>query len=366
MSRASLLLDGPPRSTVCEFFEARAAAVDAGQAEVRAGIAFACNEVLGTPDGSGHPNADLLRVAETIATVAWSDLSSAFTLWCQRMVLEYLALAPVGSDLRDRVLPRVQCADLSGATALASGMAHAVSGAPLPVTARREGGRVVLSGRVPWASNLFPPRLLIITAAMDEERGQPIIVAMPGDADGVRIPPHQHLLALGSTGSASLTLDAVAVDPDWVITDDFAGFIGCVRPPFLLLQSSFAWGLARRALDETAPLLSGMAEILRPDYEALEERAADLAGGIRQATEQRGLSTPIPEIVRMRYECASLATKAVALESLATGGRGYTAGCGTARRVREAAFLPVQAPTEVQLRWELQRYASAAVPSTTA
>jgi hypothetical protein len=36
-----------------------------------------------------------------------------------------------------------------------------------------------------------------------------------------------------------------------------------------------------------------------------------------------------------------------------TGGAGYLAGSDTARRVREAAFLPVQAPTVPQLRREV-------------
>ncbi len=59
--------------------------------------------------------------------------------------------------------------------------------------------------------------------------------------------------------------------------------------------------------------------------------------------------------MRVRLEAARLAVEAVALEAKAVGSRGYARGSETARRLREAAFLPIQAPTEVQLRAELAR-----------
>jgi hypothetical protein len=45
-----------------------------------------------------------------------------------------------------------------------------------------------------------------------------------------------------------------------------------------------------------------------------------------------------------------LVADAVHLDGVLHGGRGFHAASPTARRRREAAFLPVQAPTEIQLR----------------
>jgi alkylation response protein AidB-like acyl-CoA dehydrogenase len=64
---------------------------------------------------------------------------------------------------------------------------------------------------------------------------------------------------------------------------------------------------------------------------------------------------PVPEALQIRLDCARLATAAVALEAKKMGGRGYVVTTPTARRLREAAFLPIQAPTEGQLRWEMAR-----------
>lgn len=66
---------------------------------------------------------------------------------------------------------------------------------------------------------------------------------------------------------------------------------------------------------------------------------------------------PIPptraELLAMRLAAAEIATGAAALEAKTAGGKGYTSSSGTSRRYREAAFIPVQSPSESQLRWEL-------------
>jgi alkylation response protein AidB-like acyl-CoA dehydrogenase len=55
----------------------------------------------------------------------------------------------------------------------------------------------------------------------------------------------------------------------------------------------------------------------------------------------------------MRLAGAEVATAAAALEARTAGGKGYASRSGASRRFREAAFIPVQSPSEAQLRWEL-------------
>lgn len=354
----ALLLEPDARRHVCAFLEPRAAAVDSGDAGVQDALVF-LNDVL-APDaaaGSDRPNADLRRVAQTIATAAWCDMSAAFSLWCHRMVLEYLACAPAGSPLRRVDLPAAMRTQLLGSTALAAAMAHHVGGAPLPIQWRREGDDLVLDGQVRWASNLFPPDFVMVTAAAHVDTGQPLIVAFRGDARGLEIRPYPRLLALQATGSSSLALRGVRVPDGAVVADDFTAFITRIRPTFLLLQSSFCLGLAQRALSEARSGAGGVNEVFRADLERLDQQADTLAALVRDATTDRGASHPIRRLVEARLACAQLATASVALEAKVAGGRGYVTTSDTARRVREAAFLPVQAPTEGQLRWELSRSA---------
>ncbi len=353
MGRASLLLPPDLLSQVVDFFEPRAAAVDAGQAGVREGLEFLHCDLLPSAYGKDGPNSDLMLVASTIASVAWCDMSSAFSLWCHRMVLEYLWYAYPGSPPRSELLPKVLRTELLGSTALAGAMAHYVSGVPLSVTWRQDGDELVVEGRINWASNLFPPRFVMITAAVNRDTGQEIIVALPGSSPGLQVEPYPQLLALQATGSSAVLLHQVRVGREWTVSDDFRGFIECVRPVFLLLQSSFAWGLAERALDEARKRISGVNEVLRADLDQLEEEAGRLATLARTYIASRGRGVERRELVALRLACAQLATAAVALEAKVIGGRGYVHSCATARRLREAAFLPIQAPTEGQLRWEL-------------
>ena len=112
-----LLLEPAAVGRVAEFLSARADAVDAGTASVRESVAFlnealaepgACGEKHASQDaGTSGPNADLGRVAATIATAAGEDMSAAFSLWCHRMVLEYVWCAPQGSPLRETTLPEL-------------------------------------------------------------------------------------------------------------------------------------------------------------------------------------------------------------------------------------------------------------------
>jgi alkylation response protein AidB-like acyl-CoA dehydrogenase len=350
---ADLFLEPGLQAHVHAFFEPRAAAVDAGQATIREGMAFLSRQVLPHPPAGERPNADLRRVAGTIATIAWSDMSTAFSLWCHRMVLEYVGQASAGSSQLDEVRRRLLNVEWLGSTALAPAMAHYVSGAPLPLTWRREGGRVVLNGRVHWASNLFRPDFFQVAAAAHTETGEVIVVGIPGDVAGPCVDAYPALLALQSTASSSLTYRDVRIDPEWIITHDFRPFIREIRPSFLLLQSSFCWGLAQRALTEARTALKGVNESLRGELDALEAESARLVAFFSHNLDTRGADTPERELVRLRLDCARLATATTALEAKVVGGRGYVTTSPTARRLREAAFLPIQAPTEGQLRWEL-------------
>jgi alkylation response protein AidB-like acyl-CoA dehydrogenase len=350
---ADLFLDSSLQAHMHAFFEPRAAAVDAGQAAIREGIAFLSRQVLPPSTAGERPNNDLRRVAGVIATVAWSDMSTAFSLWCHRMVLEYVGRAAAGSSPLDEVRRRLHHVEWLGSTALAPAMAHYVSGAPLPLTWRCEGGRIVLNGRVHWASNLFRPDFVQVAAAAHPETGAVIVAGIPGEVAGPCVDTYPALLALQSTASASLTYRDVRLDPAWIITHDFRPFIREIRPIFLLLQSSFCWGLAQRALSEARTALKGVNESLRGDLDALTAEAERLLACFSRNLDTRGTGTPERELVRLRLDCARLATATTALEAKVVGGRGYVTTSPTARRLREAAFLPIQAPTEGQLRWEL-------------
>lgn len=351
------------RSALAAFCEERATRLDGAQTgndslvrETLGHLRDAGLLALGLPARDGRTT-PLRPMAEVLRAVGEQCMSSAFALWCHRMVLEYVARAQAGNAAFGELLERLLAVELVGSTALGTAMANLLGAGPLPVTFRRADGEIVLDGRIPWASNLFPPHFVMIAGAVDAH-GDRILVAVPGDVPGLTIDPYPDLLALQSTGSSSAKLDGVRVPERLVLTDDFAGFLRGVRPTFLLLQSSFCWGLAGAAAAAARAAIRGVNESLDGELASVEARLAELSRRIERLLETPDAAiVPMREFVQLRLDFALLARDATQIDAAIQGGRGYVARCATARRLREAAFLPVQAPTEGQLRWELSRSA---------
>ncbi len=346
--KGALVLPDAVGRAIDDFFGPRAGDVEAGRASVREGIVELAR--------LGAFEADLSEAVAIVARVARHDLASAFSAWAHRMVVEYLQAGRASTTTR-RWLDELRTGRRIGATAMAAGTAHVLAGSPLPVTAAPADGRLELRGRIAWASNLLPP-FLVVTAAARDETDQTIVVALTSETPQLQVDPYPDLLALGATGSSSIRLDGVAVDGEAVLATDLAAFVGRILAPFLLVQSAFCLGLAERALEEAEMALGPLGAPLRPDLDGTrrdhDQLARQLAALARRASIDR---TAIARraLLELRLQAARVAGEAVRLELAAVGGRAYVRGHPTERRLREAAFLPIQSPTEVLLRWLLSR-----------
>ncbi len=345
-----------------------AAEVDAGVRDLRPALAdlgAAGLLGLGLPPNSGPRNdsqgsqidGTLLDQATVVRALARVCTATAFSVWAHRTAVGYVATW--GSPaLRASVLPELLEGRRPAATAMASAFQAALGLRDLTVTADPIEGNlangVTLRGVVPWASNLYDDGTLVVLAAQTID-GRNVIVAVTTDQPGITLKPYPELLALSSTGSTTMLLDGVHVPPSHVLTDRFLDFLADVRPMFLLLQSALCFGLADAALAATADRLGGPASVLHEDFAELTATHARLDATFVDRLLHPGHADA--DLVRLRLEASQLAVDATRLESSATGGAGYLADSATARRLREAAFLPIQSPTEVQLRWELSHSA---------
>lgn len=321
----------------------RATAVDAATDDPRQALVELAQAGLLTLGAPGHPGT-ITDMAAVLGAVAGECLSSAFCAWGHRMALEYLA--PGGgervADLAD--LRRIGSSAMAGAFKAYVGLER------LSVRARRHGHALVLDGSIAWASNLHDDALVVLAVDVDETG--PAIVAVPVGTDGLTISPARGLLALEATASGRLVFEAARVEADARHIEPFHAFVARVRRPFLALQSGFCLGLARAALSAGAGRLTGLGAEFADEHARLShehERAAQRLAALADDED-----VPIRELVRLRLDVAVVAREAVRVEATLTGGRGYIAASPTARRLREAAFLPVQSPTEGQLRWELR------------
>ncbi|MFD1656022.1 hypothetical protein [Pseudonocardia alaniniphila] len=330
----------------------RAADIDAGREDPRATVRLAGD--LGLLD------APLVRVTGLVEEVAGECLSTAFSLWAQRMVLTYLRTAALhtAAAADGELIEGVGSGAVPGCTAMAPTLRDVAGIAPVPVVAERTSVGLRRHGPIHWASQLYPDAVVVLPVRVGEDPGtaERAVVRIRLSDPGVQVAPAPPLLALDATASSSARLDGVAVAPDAVLSTDLAGFVATVRPTFLLLQTAFCTGLATRCVTDCAAHLTGVNAALQPDHDELGARLLDE----RRRLHRWAARPDEPDkagLLRLRLDAATVAVAAARLEATLRGGAGYRSGSAVARRLREASFLPVQAPTEGQLRWELSRCA---------
>lgn len=329
-----------------------ARAVDQGEVGVRDSLsALGAAGLLGL--GVGGAATTLADQARVIRALARECFATAFATWAHRMAVGYIA--NWGSEsLKSHVLPDLIAGNRVGATAMATAFQDKLGLRELPVIAERDGDEIVLNGTLPWASNLFTDGAVVVLPARSLA-GTRMIVAVTTDRDGFEPDPRPSLLALESTASSSVQLAHVRVPKSWVLTTQFAEFLADIRAPFLLLQTALCLGLTDAALAGAAGRFDGLARILESDHDALVLRQQTLTRLHDQLLAAASYAGK-PHL-ELRLAAATLAVEAARHEANVRGGASYLAASPTARRLREAAFLPVQSPTEAQLRWELAQFA---------
>jgi alkylation response protein AidB-like acyl-CoA dehydrogenase len=330
-------------SEVRAFFSRTADDVDAGRSDVRPGLRW-----LGARGllGADRPEPTLSGPVELVRGVAAASLADAFSMWSQAMVLEYLRCWSPPAATADLVAALCRGV-VTGATALAPAIADLTGRQPLPVRAEPDGAGWLLHGTIPWASNLFDDAVVVTPARAPG--GDRLVVMFRLSADGAAPEPSPPLLALNGTGTGAVRLHGVAVAPGAVLGTDLAGFLARCLPAMLLMQSALAVGLSDAALATADGRLGGLAAVLGDDHRALGDRHAEVGERLAALTAHPDTAHRA-DLARLRLDAMRVAADAVRLECAVAGGSGFRAGSATSRRVREAAFLPAQAPTEAQLR----------------
>ncbi|KZS69429.1 MAG: acyl-CoA/acyl-ACP dehydrogenase [Mycobacterium pseudokansasii] len=303
---------------------------------------------LGAP---GNIDGRLPQMAQVIRMISGECMSTGFCVWANRMAIEYLLTAATEYSMV-AVQPLLAGTAL-GITGMAAAFKDAAGCGSLELTAAAVPGGYQLSGSIRWASNLYHDSVLVTAART--ERGDKLIVAVPLSTPGITIGDHFELLAMGSTASSYLELTDVYVGDEQVLSADFDGFLDAVRPAFLVLQSAMCLGLAKTTLTQCRIGLTGVNSVFAPDVDLIAGKLALAETTLASVAASVGGGQPPSkkELLSLRLSAAEIASASAALEIRTAGGKGYASRTPASRRYREAAFLPVQSPSEAQLRWEL-------------
>jgi alkylation response protein AidB-like acyl-CoA dehydrogenase len=327
----------------------RAADLDGGRTDVRGDITAMGRAGL---FDSAFRDDGLPTLIHVIDDISAHSLAVGFSAWAHAMTLHYLLQAP--ATLREKHVESLRIGTRIGVTALAAGLKHAAGLEDMPLIAHRSGNSVCLSGLIPWASNVFDDALVVLPAR--GSAGETYIAALDVGTAGVVINPAPTLMALGSTASTSLRLERVCISSGQIISTDLHAFLKRIRPILLLSQTAFCIGAGRAAIAGARNATGVLAAQFAAEVAALSEHIAALRDRLYAFAVQLS-QRHIVDLIRLRLDTTTAAVAATRLECTLSGGAGYATNFAANRRFREAAFLPIQSPSEGHLRWELQRYA---------
>ncbi|CAN0643428.1 acyl-CoA dehydrogenase family protein [Burkholderia cepacia] len=345
------------------WLEANADALDVDPsraADILPQLVRARTVAVGVPEVMGGTGGTIADAIDTVAAVAQRSLTAAFVLWGHRTFIEYV-LQSDNDALRARWLTPLLDGEVAGATGLSNAMKYLSDIEPLQMHAARSGGAFVLNGSLPWITNLRREGF-IAAAAFDHDDGTPpSVFAIPHDARGVERSDDLDLIGLRASNTAALRVSDTVLDESYRLAADAPAWLARVRPAFLGLQCGMSIGLARRALlatlDASAPSRASLGAEIRELETTLADQAAQLKRGVLDGTFFHSPAT----MFELRIALVETVSQAVSLEVQATGGRGYLRGqSGSARRVREASFIPIVTPSLVQLKSQLARHRRAA------
>ncbi|PSR36969.1 MAG: acyl-CoA dehydrogenase [Sulfobacillus thermosulfidooxidans] len=314
--------------------------------------AAGCFEISGLNPGEAQTKR--LRVIEWIATTC---ASTAFLAWCQSSAILYVN-ASENMFLTTELLPALETVQLLGGTAMSNPMKYYSGMEPLRLKAVPSGDDYLVTGVVPFVSNLGSGHWF--GALADVATNYRIMMMIPCDTPGLTLIEDKDFAALNGTRTFSCRFDAVKVSRSWIIDANADQWVQSVRPAFVLSQVGIGLGLVQTAIDHmdqvrhkqqrTNEYLSQQPDDFRRELMELRHHAYQLA--------MAPVPENLPDILEVRQRVAELALDAAQHALLAFGAAGFMRRSTVLRRWREALFFAILTPAIKQLRRDRTRLAS--------
>lgn len=319
-------------------------------------IAEAGGFAAAVPRELGGPGLGLATQIDVITEVGRECGSTAFLLWCQTTCARYLMLAP-NEDVRRRYLGTVARGELLAGTGMSNTVKHLAGIENIHLRARRVEGGYVVSGSLPWVSNIDAGHLAIVAAAVDE--GGYVMFAVECNAEGVALHPCPDFAGLEGTQTLNIRMkDAHIPDADVLAhPQQFAAYIARIKPGFILAQMGIGFGIiagSLRTIRESNVTTAHVNRFLDDQEDDLAREAAALQAAARRLADQADAGVaPILDVLRLRLAASELTLRAANSAILHAGAKGYLMRHPAQRRLREAVFVAIVTPALKHLRKEI-------------
>jgi alkylation response protein AidB-like acyl-CoA dehydrogenase len=300
----------------------------------------------GLLDRQGALEADVLQSGlRLVEETSQTCMTTGFALWCHLAAMIYIR----SSDnvfLRQDVLPRLESGALRGGTGLSNPLKSQDGLEKLCLKAKRVSGGYIVSGQLPFVSNVGRDAWFGIIATTEE--GEKIMALVDGGAERLTLKERRDFLGLNGCATCTCTFRDVFVPDAWLISEQADEFVEQVRALFLLYQIPLGFGVTAAAIhqiERSRHKQSECNQYLPVQAEDLEQRLQSLRAQAYQMAEEDNLPARWMELLQTRRDTTLLTSEAVHTAMVHHGGSGYLRSSDSARRLRESYFLVNLTPT---------------------
>lgn len=305
---------------------------------------------------TGEAGGGLWNAIAGMGVVGEACLSTAFAVWCQDACAWYLSNS-ANTALRDSLLPEVAAGRQLGGTGLSNPMKAYAGIDTVRLTGERVSGGYVVTGVLPWVSNLGDGHVFGAIFSVPGRTGNVMALLRCGQ-EGVSIAQRSHFCALEGTRTVAVMVKRAFIADEQILADPAEPFLVAITPGFILLQAGMALGLIRGAVAamREADASHGAINAYLPERPDLfEEALATLEATVAElaATPHRNNPDYMRPLLEARLAAADWSLRAANAAMLHAGARGYLRDATAQRRLREAYFVAIVTPSIKHLRKEL-------------
>lgn len=282
--------------------------------------------------------------------------STSFLVWCQRACVTYL-MKSGNVSLRKRYLDPISQGTLLSGTGMSNAVKHLAGIEKIRLKAQRDGDDYIVTGSLPWVSNIGDGHLVIAAAQVAE--GDYIMFAVSCDAPGVSLHDCPDFAALEGTQTLNIRFKDVRITGDDVLAqpDQFKAYVQSIKPAFVLTQIGMALGIidaSLRTIRESNVVSGHVNEFLDDQHDELAAQLLALQTTTTQRADQADHSNvAMIDVLRVRLAASELTLRATNSAVLHAGARGYLMRHPAQRRQREAVFVAIVTPALKHLRKEI-------------
>ncbi len=306
---------------------------------------------------------------DVISEVGRECGSTAFLAWCQSTCALYLLGSP-NEAVRTRYLRAVATGERLAGTGMSNTVKHLAGIENIHLKARRQADGYVVSGSLPWVSNVGDSHLAIVAASV--EGGGYVMFAAHGDAAGVSLHPCPDFAGLAGTQTLNIRMKDVRIPNEDVLAhpEQFPAYMAGIKPAFVLGQLGMGFGVidgSLRIIRESNVAGAHVNQFLDDQGDALANEAAALKASARRLAAQADEGgAALIDVLRLRLAASELTLRAANSAVLHAGAKGYLMRHPAQRRLREAVFVAIVTPALKHLRKEIHALEQAAAEAQAA